>query len=119
MSASSSKGKEAEYPNPRAEMSLVPFPVPGLTGNIQLFDGRDATAFLERFERLARNYGLSDKQTCEQLPLFCAPSIQRWVKHLSSFTTGNWKDLQRDFLEEFRADDSSAVAFTQADHRDC
>jgi hypothetical protein len=74
--------------------TLFALPRPGQSGALQ-FDGTNVTEFLEDWELVCEDYGLTPEQMCTRLPGYCTSSVKEVVKLLPGQTASNWETLKK------------------------
>jgi hypothetical protein len=99
---------------PTARMSSFPpyprtpemMPLIGQKGAPSKFTGKyeDVKPFIEHYNQLASTYGLTDLQKCRKVTIYCSRSVIDLLEALASYKSGNWTQLEKDFLRYFDAD---------------
>jgi hypothetical protein len=80
-------------------------PLPGATG-IPLFEGVNATEFLDRFEDLCKEYSISDQDKFNRLPRYCSRSVGDVVRSLKEWEQDDYLNLRKAILQEYKEHDS-------------
>ena len=86
-------------PSPMAEQPVVryviPFPTPGTPG-APYFAGADVTEFLEHFEDLGKDHGLTEQRIAEVVPRYCERKIRDIIKAQEAWKIRSWEELMSD-----------------------
>lgn len=72
-----------------------------------VFNGKEVTEFLDDYDRMADNGGLSDIQKIRVLPDYCEEHCRRFVKRLKPYGEGDWIGLQLAMKEHWKDQDTS------------
>ena len=78
------------------------------------FDGKEVTEFLDDYDRMTDNAGLSDDLKVRVLPDYCEEHCRRFVKRLKPYAIGNWIELQQAMKEHWKDQDTSQNMGTRA-----
>lgn len=80
---------------------------------ISAFDGKNATAWLERFEFLHEEHGYNtDYHLCSQLTQFCTLNVADDITSFASHKKGCWADLKADILAWYYGADKRQTKYT-------
>ena len=105
------------YQSPYIQYGMPPFfhplPDPG-TPEAPIFDGKNATEFVRRFEKMCKRRGMMDwKGLCENFPDYCERSIRVWIESLKTWEKEDWKGLKEELCRRFEDQDSEYQQFTR------
>ena len=70
----------------------MPMLLPGFAG-VPFFRGRDATEFLERFDKLCNEYSLTEEQKVAKLPRYCERAVSDVIKTLKEWELKDYQGL--------------------------
>ena len=80
-------------------------PLPGSIGT-PLFEGANATEFLERFNDLCNDYSIALADRLIKLPKYCAREVGEAIKTFKAYRERDYSALQKAFLSEYREHDT-------------
>src|SRR5438045_2567154 len=83
----------------------MPMPLPGSIG-MPLFEGANATEFLDHFNDLCKEYLVLDEDKLVKLPQYCSRSIGDAVKSLKEWKDKDYPALWKAILKEYKEHDS-------------
>ena len=66
------------------------------TSGAPLFTKINVTDFLERFEDIATDYGLSDNRKVRRVQKYCEFGIAQRIQDLNSYEEKDWKGLMKE-----------------------
>jgi hypothetical protein len=69
-------------------------PRPGQSGALDVFNGDNASDFLENFNTECRLYGVKEGDRGPRLPYYCTPEVKEIVKILPGYDPPDWTKLQ-------------------------
>ncbi|KAF1936367.1 hypothetical protein EJ02DRAFT_470486 [Clathrospora elynae] len=81
--------------------------IPMRVRNGDIFDGKEVTEFLDKYNRKANNAQLTAEQKVLVLPDFCNAPRRAFMKWLKSYVNVDWVQLQEDMKEHWRESDTS------------
>ena len=97
---------EGTFTTPTVTTRVVAImPRPGQPGAPH-FDKTNVTEFLEDWEMLCADYGLSDLDQVNRFPNYCSTEIKSLIKLLPEYTTPNWDSLKTKLKELYWQYDS-------------
>src|SRR5580658_1928812 len=81
-------------------------PLLGQKGAPSKFHGRydDVKPFIDHYNQLSAAYGLTAAQKCKKVIMYCARSVIDLLEALTSYKSGDWSQLEKDFVRYFDAD---------------
>jgi hypothetical protein len=82
-------------------MVRMPLPLPGSAG-APTFDGNDVTEFLDRFEEMCIDYGVSCADMLSKLPRYCSHAIEITLRSLPEWIDREWDSLKKAMLTEYK-----------------
>jgi hypothetical protein len=80
-------------------------PLPGVAG-IPLFEGANATEFLDRFEDLCKEYSVSDEDKLLKLPRYCSRDVRDTIISLKEWEAKDYANLRKGILKAYKIHDS-------------
>jgi hypothetical protein len=80
-------------------------PLPGVA-RIPLFEGANATDFLDRFEDLCKEYGVLEEDKLLKLPRYYSQDVRETIISLKEWETKNYTSLRQGILKAYKAYDS-------------
>ncbi len=92
----------------RAAMPL--FYIPGAP----LFTGINVTDFLERFEDITTDCGLSDDRKMQRVQKYCEFGIAQRIQDLDSYEEKDWKGLMKEMKAIYKDGDINQQRYTRA-----
>jgi hypothetical protein len=81
-------------------VNRLPIPVPGSLG-VPLFEGANATEFLDNFDDLCDKYAVTEQGKLMKLPKYCSRSVGNSIKSHKAWVTKDYPVLQRAILMEY------------------
>lgn len=103
------QGLRGMFPN--AGSSSLNMPLPGAPGT-PCFMGANVTEFLERYEELCEDYGLTERERLTKLPRYCFRPIGERIKSWQEWEEKEWGLLRENMLMEFKKDDGDQDMFS-------
>ena len=79
----------------------MPMPLLGVVG-IPLFEGANATEFLNRFNNLCKEYQVLDQDKLAKLLKYCSRNISNTIKLLKAQKNKDYLALQKAILKEYK-----------------
>src|SRR5580700_5532359 len=79
----------------------MPMPMPMATG-IPLFEGANATEFLDRYKDLCRQYNISKEDIFNRLPWYYSRSIGDTIRILKEWTQNDYPNLRKAILRAYK-----------------
>ena len=76
-------------------------PIPGGLG-VPSFEGMNITEFLERYEELGADFGLSEPEAVKRIPQYCKITIEQFIRNLPEYENGVWENFKKVLLKEFK-----------------
>ena len=86
-------------------------PLPGAVG-MPLFEGANATEFLDRFDDLCKEYLVTDEDKLTKLPRYCSRNIGDAIKSLKEWEKKDYQALRKAILVEYKDDDSHQQVYS-------
>jgi predicted aspartyl protease len=86
-------------------VNRLPMPVPGSLG-VPLFEGANATEFLDNFDDLCDEYAVAEQQKLMKLPKYCSRSVGDSIKSHKAWVAKDYPALRRAILMEYRIYDT-------------
>jgi hypothetical protein len=83
----------------------LPMPLPGSPG-VPLFEGANATEFLDNFDDLCDEYAVTEQGRLVKLPKYCSRSIGDSIKSQKAWVEKDYPALRKAILWEYRMYDS-------------
>ena len=91
-------------PRERHIVRVGMMPRPGQPGAF-LFDGKNVTLFLKKWELECREFNFDDEEKCLMLPKYCTERIGEIIESGESYIGGDWKALQTELKDLFFSED--------------
>jgi hypothetical protein len=79
----------------------LPMPLPGSPG-VPLFEGANATEFLDNFDDLCDEYAVAEQGKLVKLPKYCSRSIGDSIKSQKAWVNKDYQALRKAILWEYR-----------------
>ena len=83
---------------------MSPMPFPGAPG-APYFSGSNVTEFLQRFEMMSNEYGLTQDEMFKKLPWYCERTIGDYIKATPEYTLRDGAGLFRVIRKDYRKHD--------------
>lgn len=77
------------------------FPMVGMAGS-PYFDGSDVTEFLDRWDDLVAECGISHEHSLRRLPQYCTPLIKENLRSMPEYESGDWMEFKEMMKREYR-----------------
>jgi hypothetical protein len=74
-------------------------PMAGSVG-APFFGGKNVTEFLDRFEDLCVDYGVTTSQKVTRVIRYYLLSIRHYLRTIPAFLDSDWKELRRSMISE-------------------
>ncbi|KAL7269443.1 hypothetical protein RUND412_007900 [Rhizina undulata] len=89
-------------------------PPPGAEG-APMFDGNEVTKLVEHWEWMVEEYSIREDMAVKRLPLYCRGGIiSEYVRAMPAYNEGNWIDIKKELLKEFKEQDSRQRIYTRS-----
>jgi hypothetical protein len=90
---------------------FMPMPPPGTLGS-PMFEGANATEFLERYKDLCSDYHVSAEDKLMRLPRYCIQPIAETIKSLKEWKSRDYAALKKALLAEYKSNDTHQLLYS-------
>ena len=112
----SSSNSEQEASTPMSSIGgprlVIPMPYPS-SPEAPYFDGANVTDFVEKFDELCSDRGLTDLDKCKRVVKYCDPETRGFIESLPEYIDKTWKPLMRVLIKEYGNQDESQLRMTR------
>jgi hypothetical protein len=79
-----------------------------------MFDGRNVTSFLRKYESMCDNYQIQEPLRLKKVSEYCEDNIAREIETFTTWEEQDWKKLKKEMLHEWRREDTEQMMHTRA-----
>jgi hypothetical protein len=90
---------------PQTTVIMHPLPFPGTPGAPPIFNGKNVTSFLKKYELMCDNYQIHTSARLKRVTEYCKDDIAWELEAFDAWIEKDWEKLKNEMLYEWRRQD--------------